>query len=82
METTIIADVLVDCIEVFQVKDLSNNKIVQGEKQERAVRHAVRMELDVGMVVDDDDEHYYYQKNWRIADLDDLFDNRDWGPLK
>ena len=80
METTIVADVLVDTIEVFQVRDLTENKIIQGDGKERTVRHAVRMELDVGMVVDENDEHYYYQKNWRISDFDDLFGNHSWGP--
>lgn len=78
METTIFADVIVDCIEVFQVRDLTNNTIVQGDGTERTVRHVVRMELDIGMVVDENDEHYSYKGNWRIADIDDIFDNSQW----
>lgn len=82
LETTIAADVIIDCSEVFAVRDLTNRKIVQGDGEQRIVRHTIRMELDVGMMVDENENSSYYQGDWRITDIDDLVDNKEWGPAK
>lgn len=77
MQTTIMADVIIDCIETFEVKDLTNDKIIQGDGSERIVRHAVRMELDVAQMNNGD----MVKSNWRIADVDDHLLESRWTPL-
>jgi hypothetical protein len=77
MQTTVIAEVLIVCMEAFYIKDLKTDEILQGQRTEQTVPHVLRMEMDVMLdVVNDEDE--WFQSNWRIADIDDTVGERDW----
>ena len=63
MESTVTADILVDCVETFSVQEYAPGEagdeaatpsLVQGDNVERTVRHRVRMELDFGAEFDND----------------------------
>jgi hypothetical protein len=75
LQTTVMADVMVECIETFLVKDVANNEILQGDGMERTVRHLLRMEMDCTLVTEDDQE-YWLKGCWRIADIDDQLGDR------
>jgi len=47
LKSTIVAQVLVECDEVFYVKDLKTGKIIQGDGEVRKVSHLVRLEVVV-----------------------------------
>ncbi|CAB9517919.1 expressed unknown protein [Seminavis robusta] len=81
MQTTVMADVMIECTESFQVKDVSTNEILQGDGIERTVRHCVRMERDSSLVQEDNQE-FWVQGNWKIADIDDHLVGRGlWTPI-
>jgi len=83
LETTVMADVIVDCIEVFQVKDLTSNKSIQGDGIERTVRHVIRMELDVTWIEDESADGGDWEiGNWRVADIDDQLEGKSWVRIK
>ena len=76
IETTMFAEVLVYCDEVFCVRDLQTGAVVQGNEDGKArqVIHGVRMErvrtstLGKGTQL----------SNWMITDIDDLLDGNRW----
>jgi hypothetical protein len=77
-ESTIICQVLLECDEVFWVKDLSTGTILQGYEDEtfRKVYHLVRFEMVVETVPRD---HAFipFQMvpgTWQITDIDDHLD--------
>jgi hypothetical protein len=78
VESTVICQVLVECDEVFRVKDLSTGATIQGYDDEkfRKVWHLVRMETVVethpanGIII----PFEHRQGNWQITDIDDLLD--------
>lgn len=84
MESTIIAQCLVWCEEVFYVKNLSTGEIVQGreekdpastEPEAQKTPHLVRMERTVITKRNTDTGKYKTeQENWIITDIDDLLD--------
>jgi hypothetical protein len=81
LQTTVMADVMVECIETFHVKDITTNEILQGDGMERTVRHFLRMEMDCTFVQENDQENWH-QGCWRIADIDDQLGDRGlWGPM-
>jgi hypothetical protein len=81
LQTTVMADVMVECIETFHVKDITTNEILQGDGVERTVRHLLRMEMDLTLV-QENDQDYWHKGGWRIADIDDqLMDRGLWGPM-
>lgn len=81
IQTTIMADVLVMCLESFRVKDLTTEEVVQGDGVERTVSHAVRLEMDVILDVTKE-ESVYIVSDWRIANVDDMVGSSDfWNPF-
>lgn len=78
IENTVICQVLVQCDEIFVVKDLASGATIQGHEDEevRQVWHLVRLEKEI--------ESYPARKgwfplsnkqgNWKITDIDDLLD--------
>lgn len=76
IETTMFAEVLVYCDEIFCVRDLQTGAVVQGNEDGKVsqVIHGVRMErvrtstLGKGTTL----------SNWMITDIDDLLDGNRW----
>ena len=77
-ESTVIAQVLVSCDEIFWVKDTKTGRTIQGHEDGlvRKVWHLVRMEKVVettpanGLIL----PFRHTQGNWQITDIDDLLD--------
>mmetsp|Transcript_27744 Transcript_27744/g.58303 ORF Transcript_27744/g.58303 Transcript_27744/m.58303 type:complete len:529 (-) Transcript_27744:63-1649(-) len=74
--TTIIAQVSIQCREVFCVRDLESGEIVQGDTdgQPRDVTHLVRFEI----CIKDSHEGDFEIGRWQITDWDDLLDGNVW----
>jgi hypothetical protein len=79
MESTVIAQVLVWCQEIFYVKDLATGKVVQGEEptdesqEPKNIPHLVRMEMTV-KTQKHDGQFANVQDDWLITDIDDLLE--------
>ena len=77
-ESTVICQVLVECDEVFWVKDLSTGTILQGYEDEkfRKVYHLVRFEMVVETVPRDRAwiPFEMVPGTWQITDIDDHLD--------
>jgi hypothetical protein len=76
MESTVIAQVLVWCREIFYVKDLSTGEILQGQEAENVqnIPHLVRMEMTVLTEKHDDGSFSNKRSNWTVTDVDDLLE--------
>ncbi len=81
MESTIIAQCLVWCDELFHVKNLTTGKIVQGREadedesstQMRKIPHLVRMERTVITKKDPSTGNFENEgEDWIVTDIDDL----------
>jgi hypothetical protein len=81
MESTVIAQCVVWCNEVFYVRDVRSGKIVQGvdgrndtgEEETKRVPHLVRMERTVLTRKDQSSGKFHnIQGDWIITDIDDL----------
>jgi hypothetical protein len=79
LESTIVAQVLIECDEIFSVTDLTTGKIIQGDGELRRVPHVVRLEVVV------DTQKKYGERgshnelgSWQITDWDDLLDGNIW----
>jgi hypothetical protein len=75
MESTVIAQVLVWCNEIFFVKDVESGKILQGSDQHETARnvcHLLRMESTVKTTKDPHGSFKNIQGDWIITDIDDL----------
>jgi hypothetical protein len=78
VDSTVICQVLVECDEVFFVKDLSTGATIQGydDGKFRKVWHLIRMEMVVethpanGFIL----PFEHRPGNWQITDIDDLLD--------
>jgi hypothetical protein len=79
MESTIIAQVLVWCHEIFYVKDLATGEVVQGEEptdetqEPKSIPHLVRMEMTV-KTQKHEGAFANVQDKWLITDIDDLLE--------
>ena len=77
LETTVEAQVLVVCREIFQVRDRTTGQVLQGslegDGEEQVVGHVVRLECTSGqeLLIGSSDLRYY-QSDWQITDIDDL----------
>lgn len=72
---TVIADVSIDCLETFQVRNVSNDSIVQGDGTvEDKVTHVVRFEIVRSRNKDPDKQ----LGSWQIIDWDDQLDGNIW----
>jgi hypothetical protein len=77
MESTVIAQVLVWCNEVFYVKDLESGRVIQGTDDNDTVRnvpHLLRMESTVKTTKDSGGGFRNIQEDWIITDIDDMLD--------
>jgi len=77
VQMTVVAQAMIECEEVFCVRDVELGAVVQGDKdgKMREVSHLVRFE----MVVDWDWQREELQiGNWQITDWDDLLDGNIW----
>jgi hypothetical protein len=78
MESTVIAQVLVECFEIFYVKDVASGAILQGQddvtRPARPVSHLVRMEMTVKTNKNASGSFRNVHGNWIITDIDDLLD--------
>jgi len=76
-QISIVAQVAIQCDEIFKVVDLETGETVQGDPEARKndVTHLVRFEV----VVDLDPETGMSEVGrWQITDLDDLLDGNIW----
>ena len=73
MQVTVVAQVSIDCDEVFFVKDTETGDVVQGDAEGNTndVTHLVRFEMVVDMNAETGEVHL---GNWQITDWDDLLD--------
>jgi hypothetical protein len=79
LKSTIVAQVLIECDEIFSVTDLTTGKIIQGDGELRRVPHVVRLEV----VVDTQKEYgkrgsHNELGSWQITDWDDLLEGNIW----
>jgi len=77
LETTVEAQVLVVCREIFQVRDRTTGQVLQGslegdDGEEQVVGHVVRLECTSGQELIGSSDIRYYQSDWQITDIDDL----------
>lgn len=79
---TIIAQVSINCREIFCVKDTESGEILQGEGdgQPRDVTHLVRFEIVVKEPPESEDDGSWEMEigRWQITDWDDLLDGNVW----
>jgi hypothetical protein len=78
IETTIFADVLVYCDEIFRVTDLETGALLQGhdDGKFRPVVHVIRLERVVTIIFSELSRRTL--GNWMITDIDDLLDGNQW----
>ena len=83
MESTVIAQCIVWCNELFYVRDVTSGKIIQGidgrndvgEEETQQIPHLVRMERTVLTQKDQSSGKFHnVQGDWIITDIDDLLD--------
>lgn len=69
---TIIADVSIQCLEAFAVKDKSTGEILSGSTEPEEVSHLVRFEVTTNL------DGSRRLGSWRIVDWDDLLEGNVW----
>jgi len=74
---SIIIDVSVNCMEIFQLRDTITGKIIHGqeEESEQEVTHLVRFEMETTR-----GDHVGVRNlgSWQIIDIDDMLDGNVW----
>ena len=79
MESTVIAQVLITCDEVFSVTDVATGMIMQGNGKQQRVFHLVRLEVPVKEHISQDGGKPLFEiGSWQIVDWDDLEDGNIW----
>jgi hypothetical protein len=79
MESTVIAQVLITCDEVFSVTDVATGMIMQGNGDKQRVSHLVRLEVSVKEHISPDGGKPLFEiGSWQIVDWDDLEDGNIW----
>jgi hypothetical protein len=79
MESTVIAQVLITCDEVFSVTDVETGMIMQGNGKQQRVFHLVRLEVPVKEHISQDEGKPLFEiGSWQIVDWDDLEDGNIW----
>lgn len=78
-ESTVIAQVLIPCDEIFCVRDASTGDVIQGHGDEkvRRVVHLVRFEMVVRSYLKNDGSWFPVRSElgeWHITDIDDLLE--------
>lgn len=70
VESTVVAQVSIQCLERFSVTDKVTGKVLQGDGKENKVQHLVRFEMALSANPDGTIDI----GNWQITDWDDLLD--------
>ncbi len=79
MDSTVIAQVLITCDEVFSVTDVETRMIMQGNGKQQRVFHLVRLEVPVKEHISQDGGKPLFEiGSWQIVDWDDLEDGNIW----
>jgi len=79
MESTVIAQVLITCDEVFSVTDVATGMIMQGHGEIQRVYHLVRLEVVVKETIPRSGGKPTFQvESWQIVDWDDLEGGNIW----
>lgn len=68
---TIIADVSINCLETFQIKDKTTGEIISGSTEPKQVTHLARFEVDASMGEP-------RLGSWIIVDLDGMLEGNVW----
>ena len=68
---TIIADVSINCLETFQIKDKTTGDIISGSTEPEQVTHLARFEVIASM-------GKQRLGSWRIVDLDGMLNGNVW----
>jgi len=78
MQITVVAQVAVDCDEIFVVRDIESGDVVQGDGNEELneVTHLVRFETVLNL--DSATGEIEIGSPWQITDWDDLMDGNIW----
>ena len=76
MESTVIAQIIVWCNEIFYVKDVATGNVLQGHEDTKGknVPHLIRMEKVIRTEKKPDGSFRNVQGDWIISDLDDLME--------
>jgi hypothetical protein len=79
LETTVEMQVLISCLESFQVLDRETGAVLQGSADGllREVTHLVRFETTSVQEIKDGRAQNYYT-NWKITDIDDMLGHVAW----
>ena len=74
---TIVAQVAMQCDEIFVVRDVETGDVVQGDEEEKVndVTHLVRFEMVVDLNIE---TGMFRLGTWQITDWDDLLDGNVW----
>lgn len=78
LEHTVVAQVLVECDELFGVKDLVTERMIQGDGLRRIVPHLVRLEMNVQTRITRQGSATNHLGSWIITDWDDLLEGNIW----
>lgn len=78
MQLTVVAQVALDCDEIFVVRDVETGDVVQGDGKEELneVTHLVRFEVVLNL--DSETGEIEIGSPWQITDWDDLMDGNIW----
>ena len=79
LESTVIAQVLVTCDEVFSVTDAATGMLIQGDGEKQRVYHLVRLEVAVKQKIPTGGGKATNEVgSWQIVDWDDLVGGNLW----
>ena len=78
LESTVIAQVLVTCDEVFSVTDVATGMLLQGNGTKQTVQHLVRLEVVVETRIPVEGKSTNHVGSWQITDWDDLLGGNLW----
>ena len=80
VQITVVAQVAIECDEIFRVVDVQTGQTIQGDENEQIqeVTHLVRFESVVNIALDNNGKSSLEIGPWTIADWDDLLDGNIW----
>jgi len=80
VESTLIAQVLVQCDEIFRVVDLETGLLLQGQEdgKMRSIPHVIRLETVVKTTLPHEGSPTSQVVSWQITDWDDLLEGNIW----
>jgi hypothetical protein len=77
VQSTIICQTLIKCREIFTVRDIELDKVVQGDPEGKVndVTHLVRFEMTISASINGGPSTL---GSWQITDIDDLLEGNVW----